>query len=330
MGEAVIVTDSVGLIRLYNPAAARLLGSSPEWAEVSEWSDTMESRLSDLLESYAGAESAVSQALSGASIDAIELSKPQAQKAESAWLSVTARPLIDELGHLHGVVFVLSDITARKEMENLVANVSEWEKQRIGQDLHDGLGQYLVSTEFAARFLKDRLAEKGMAEAAAVQEIAELLNNAISQSRALARGLFPVKLEEEGLFSALEELADNISRNSHVACRFISQPSVLVFDPVVASNVYRLAQEAANNAIRHGSPKTIVIRLEQKGAAVALTVSNDGRPFVPPSPENPGLGLRIMRHRAGMIGAELDIGPGADGGTIVQCLAPNLRRRKNE
>jgi signal transduction histidine kinase len=330
MGEAVVVTDTTGVIRLFNPAAARLLEIEPGGADASEWSDRFELSLSERLEPFAGAQPALASALRGAPVDGLELSTHQGKKTETAWLSMTARLLGDDLEGPHGVVFVFSDITARKEMEKLAANVSEWEKQRIGQDLHDGLGQHLVSTEFAARFLKDRLAEKGLSEAAAAQEIAELLNNAISQSRDLARGLFPVKLEEEGLFSALEELAGNITRNSHVACRFQSHPSVLVYDPIVASNLYRLVQEAATNALKHAGPTSIVIRLEQRGATLTLTVVNDGRPFVTPKPGNPGMGLRIMHYRAGMIGAELDIRPGPDGGTIMQCSAPNLKRRKNE
>ena len=161
-----------------------------------------------------------------------------------------------------------------------------------------------VSTAFGVNMLKDTLASKGLIEAREAGEIAELLNNAITQSRDLARGLYPVRLEEEGLSSALEELAENVTRNSEISCRVESNRPIQVYDALVGSNLYRLAQEAVTNAVKHGRPKSIVIRLEQQGTITTLTIVNDGKSYAGPETRDRGMGLRIMKYRARMIGAD--------------------------
>jgi len=331
MGDGVVVTDKAGNIRLHNPTAAALLKIPSAAGAGSEWADAAGTgvKLPGLLRSYAIAEHVLGQSLNGESFDGVEFGSRSESARPESWLSMTTRPLVDDQGAFQGVVFVFSDITARKQIDRLVADVSEREQQRIGQDLHDGLGQHLVSTAFAANMLKDRLAEKKLPEAGDAGEIADLLNAAITQSRNLARGLYPIKLEGEGLASALEELASNTSRKAGIECGCQLHPSALVYDASVSANLYRLAQEAINNALKHGQPQQILIRLWRQGSVLTLTVINDGRKFAPPGPGNQGMGLHIMNYRARIIGAELNIEPGAAGGTVVHCSVPILEQPKS-
>ncbi len=325
MGDGVVVADETGLIRLYNSTAARLLQIGPAEPGRSEWSDEPRLSLSELLAAYPGSAPILAAALKGGSVDGLELCSRLSDYPEEIWLAMTTRKLIDDSGELQGVVFVFNDVTQRKRMERLVADVIEREQQRIGQDLHDGLGQHLVSTGFAIKMLRDRLAEQNLPEVAETDDIGELINSAISQTRNLARGLYPVKLEGEGLASALEELSENISRSSNVVCRFEAKGAPTIFDPMVGTNLYRLAQEALNNALRHGKAKHISIRLDQNNSAVILTVANDGSRYDAPPANHRGMGLHIMQYRARLIGAEFQIGPGFKDGTVVRCAVANLK-----
>ncbi len=157
-----------------------------------------------------------------------------------------------------------------------------------------------------------------------------MVNEGISQARNLARGLYPVRLEVDGLASALEELAASVQARTGITCRFSCDEEVCIFDEVAGSNLYRIAQEAINNAVKHGGCATISVGLGAVEEEVTLTVKDDGVGF-PDSVENKGgMGLSIMNYRAGMIGASLDIRRGAGGGTIVICSFPNAAAREHE
>ncbi len=223
---------------------------------------------------------------------------------------------------------VFQEMTARKRaemelhVERVLADAIEKEQQRLGRDLHDGLGQHLVSTGFVASMLKTKLQEKELPEAKDADDLTALIADAIGQTRRVSRGLSPVKLEAEGLSSALQELADNVSSHSRIACRFESHVGGLTADPTVSSNLYRIAQEAINNALKHGAAKTIVVQLQQTKFRLELTIVNDGKEFHPPTEGFSGMGLRVMEHRARLIGAKCQVGPGPFGGTKVRCTVP--------
>lgn len=223
---------------------------------------------------------------------------------------------------------MVEEVAARKKaeldlvLERALADAIETEQQRLGKDIHDGLGQHLVCTGFVASMLKTKLSEKGMPEAREAEELTSLVSDAIGQSRQLARGLFPVKLEAEGLVSALEELAENVSSRSKVACRFQAQCSSAISDPSLNLNLYRIAQEAVANALKHGAPGNILIRLHRDKARVEMCIQNDGKEYSPASGGRAGIGLRIMENRARLIGGKLRVEPGPSGGTNVQCEVP--------
>ena len=225
----------------------------------------------------------------------------------------------------------IRDITERKRLEKEILEISEREQRRIGQDLHDGLCQHLAGIELMSQVLEQKLARRSKAAAARAGEIAKNVRDAIGHTRLLARGLSPVTLESEGLMSALQELAVNTEKIFRVACRFDCDPPVLVPDYPAATHLFRLAQEAVSNAIKHGKAKRILIRLKEERGRLALSIIDNGSGFPTQIPKSKGMGLRIMQSRAGMIGGTLAIERNAVGGTSVTVAAPNgtVRHKTN-
>lgn len=263
------------------------------------------------------------RAIRGEIIDGAEVFLRQSDSSEDLWLTATGRPLIDDHGQIQGGVVVYTDLSARKFMERQVAEISDREQRRMGQDLHDTLCQQLVSIAFATELLRDKLERYKLAEAAQANHITEMVNDSISQARHLARGLYPVRLEIEGLASALEELAETTQARNSVKCRFSSEEQILICDAVAGNNLYRIAQESVNNALKHGHCNNISIGLGAVDEEVILTVKDDGVGFPEGVKYSAGMGLHIMNYRAKMIGASLDIRRGAGGGTIVICAFHN-------
>ena len=216
-------------------------------------------------------------------------------------------------------------IAEREELERTLLKISEREQTRIGQDLHDGLGQHLAGIELMSQVLEQNLSAKKLkAEAARAADIAGHVREAISQTRLLARGLSPFVLESEGLVSALKELAARTETLFGVDCGFQAVGALEITDPTLANHLYRIAQEAISNAIKHGKAKRIEIRLENNDGQLSLSVKDNGAGIPPVLPEKRGIGLRIMQYRAHMVGGTLTVERDPAGGTIVTCrLAPH-------
>ncbi len=217
---------------------------------------------------------------------------------------------------------VIQDITERKQLQNQLLEVSDREQRRIGQDLHDGLCQVLTGTTFAINALEQKLITGGLAEAANAREIAKLLHRANIEARNVARGLHPGELEVGGLPAALHELAFNVQSLFNVSCQFRCDTSVALGDSAKAVHVYRIAQEAVNNALKHSGANHIGITLTQSNGSVALTVNDDGSGFAPAAGDRGGMGLNIMTYRARMIGGSLQVRSGDERGTIVSLVYP--------
>jgi len=210
------------------------------------------------------------------------------------------------------------DITERKRLETEIAEVSNREQQRIGQDLHDGLCQELAGIELMCQVLEQKLGAKSKAEAKQVANIGEHIRLAIGHTRKLARGLSPVELETNGFTSALHELADTAQKLFHIECRFDCPKAVTIRDNVAATHLYRIAQEAINNAVKHGKAKHITISLKPVGDKIVLTVTDNGLGFSEEARKGSGMGLYTMKYRAGVIGGILDV-RSDDGGATVTC-----------
>ncbi|MDD5140294.1 MAG: PAS domain S-box protein [Verrucomicrobiales bacterium] len=213
------------------------------------------------------------------------------------------------------------DITERKQLEKEIIEISNREQQRIGQDLHDGLCQELAGIEMMCQVLEQKLAAKSRLEAEQVGKIGRHIRDAISHTRKLARGLSPVELETNGLMSALHELVAHVQKLFNIECRFECPEPVLIQNNVFATHLYRIVQEAINNAVKHGKPRRILVSLKPAGGRFALAVTDDGTGFSTESQKSGGMGLHIMKYRAGVVNAALEVRSGADGaGTTVMCV----------
>jgi signal transduction histidine kinase len=221
-----------------------------------------------------------------------------------------------------------SPLRERERLERQILEISGQERERIGQDLHDGLCQHLSGIKFKISLLEQKLQAQGRPEAEDARGMEELLNGAIQEARNVARGLHSLALEGRSLRSALEELAGSI-RNLHgVACVCRFRHPVRVRDQVVATHLYRIAQEALNNAVRHGHATRIAIRLAGGRDGLTLTIRDNGCGFPSRPKRRTGLGLNLMSYRARAVGASLEVRPGRSAGTVVTCRLPRARPGK--
>ena len=218
---------------------------------------------------------------------------------------------------------IAHDVTERRQLERELLEISEGERRRIGYDLHDSLGQHLTGIAFLSQALAQRLKAHDSAEAAEAAQIVEFVNQAIAQARKLATGLAPVTLETYGLVFALQELAANMEALFHISCTVTSEQAIHIADHAVATHLYRIVQEAANNAVQHGQAQHITITLAVLPEGFTLMVHDDGVGFPAVETAWHGMGLRIMHHRARMIGATLEVQHGVHGGTCVICTLDN-------
>ncbi|MGA1824737.1 MAG: PAS domain S-box protein [bacterium] len=231
----------------------------------------------------------------------------------------TVASLVYRDGEPYAIQSIARNITERKRLEKEILEVSGREQCKIGQALHDGLGQILTGIAFLNKVLEQKLSAESMAEAAEAAEIGRLIKEAVSQTKSLARLLCPVELKDEGLVSALKDLALNIEEIFNISCKFIYDTSIFVNDETQATNLYRIAQEAIQNGIKHGNAKLIEIHLTSSNDQIQLIVKNNGEPIPEEFDRNKGMGIRIMEHRSMMIGASLKINLDADARTVVTC-----------
>ena len=235
-------------------------------------------------------------------------------------VEISLSPLETEEGVL--VSSAIRDISERKRLEKTVLDISEREQRRIGQDLHDGLGQHLTGIAFMTKVQEQRLAERQIPEAADAAKIVQLVNDAIFKARELARGLLPVVSDSYGLMSALQLYATEVEDLFRIDCRFQCEQTVLIHDASMATHLYHIAQEAVNNALKHGQAKAIVIRLFAGDREGTLMIRDDGIGIERPRSPHLGVGLRIMNYRAGMIGGSVEIRRDQTRGTVVTCRFP--------
>lgn len=217
-----------------------------------------------------------------------------------------------------------AEIANRERLQRELLEVSEREQRRFGQDLHDGLCQHLAATAIAGQVLSEKLVARNPGEARDARQVVDLIEQGIILSHQLAKGLHPVDMDAAGLMQALQEFAANTGELHKVSCRFECDSPVLIHDPNTAGHMFRIAQEAVRNSIKHSGARNIVIRLDTLDEGLLLSVEDDGSGIaqhaVPQA--GSGMGLRIMAHRSRMIGAIFELHGGAQGGTIVSCLLP--------
>ncbi len=318
MHEGVVLSDSGGVIRMTNPAFDRMFG-------------------------------AVAGSLIGRHLDELPCDPPLDRRiAESTDDGVDRPgvPLPCELtvrgaGEGDAPLFVeavitslvlrgerfwltmLQDSTARRQLEREVLEVSNREQQRIGNDLHDGLGQELTGIALLLRGLENRAEREAPALSSSIEEVALLVNDAIFTTRALARGLSPVTFDRGGLSNALDALAKRLSAMFHIDVRCEADDSLDGgLESANALHLYRIAQEAVTNAAQHGEAAHVRITLGTDGDRGLLRIEDDGGGFNPSILQSKGLGLRIMRYRAQMMAGSLRIESARARSTTVSCWFP--------
>jgi signal transduction histidine kinase len=206
-----------------------------------------------------------------------------------------------------------------RELEQEIVRVSEHEQIRIGQDLHDGLCQNLVAIDCAAACLKSDLEAKGLPEAETAEVIQKLLREAVVEARDLARGIFPVQMDAEGLPAALEELVSKTNRTPQVEISLEVEGDPRIEDPQVGMHLYRIAQQALSNALTHAHASRILVRLTQLKSHLSMAVIDNGCGFIESKTPSRGIGLRTMLYRARLIDAELTVESSPNEGTSVYC-----------
>jgi PAS domain S-box-containing protein len=225
-------------------------------------------------------------------------------------------------GRNHSLV-VLQDVSERKQLERAILQAVNREQYRIGNDLHDGLGQELTGIALMLRGIAGRLTTEYPAILPEIEGITRLVSNAIESTRALARGLSPVNLERGGLQDALEGLAMHAAELYGV--QIICTHRVKTTRPLsaeLANHLYRIAQEAVRNAVRHGQARTIRLHLHGARAKVRLTITDDGFGMPADAVDAAGMGLKIMRYRARILGGEVRFEPAQPNGTRIVCECP--------
>ena len=211
------------------------------------------------------------------------------------------------------------EMAERERLDQEIAEIADRERRRLGQSLHDSVGQHLTGTALAAQVLREKLANRGAGEVPDADKVVRYLEEGIDLTRNLARGFFSPELDADGLSVALQGLAANVTERFGVACTFEGNDAVRVRDSTTATQLYRIAQEATTNAVKHAHPTKIDIELARKGQRLTLAVSDDGRGFPEKLPEPPGLGLRLMAHGAALIGGKFSVQRNRNGGTVVIC-----------
>jgi PAS domain S-box-containing protein len=227
-----------------------------------------------------------------------------------------------DLGNRTIFTGIVRDISERRRLEKEILNVSEQERRRIGQDLHDGLGQMLTGIGLLSQDVARRLDETDHPCADDMAEITEHIKEADQYARDLSHGLIPVDVEANGLGEALRRLSTNAERLFDVDCAFQEVETALVHDNTTATHLYRIAQEAVNNAVRHGEADEIKIMLAAGETQIRLQVRDDGSGFSEEDTEDAGMGVHIMNYRARIIGGTLDLSSTVGEGTVVTCTLP--------
>jgi len=238
-------------------------------------------------------------------------------------ISVTISPLRDAQGKIIGASKIARDISERRGLEQAVATATEQERARIARELHDGLGQQLGGLRFLMDGLRRDLDAAGSPQAETVGQLAAEIATALTQVRSLSHELYAVRPSPDGLHQALENLAERITGERGIDCVFSGQTPVLVANPVVASHLYRIAQEAVHNALKHSRATRIELRLVEAPDWLELAIRDNGAGFVL-QPHSRGLGLHTMEQRARLAGGQFVVRSQPGAGTEITCLVPKV------
>ncbi|PKL35894.1 MAG: hypothetical protein CVV44_20470 [Spirochaetae bacterium HGW-Spirochaetae-1] len=235
------------------------------------------------------------------------------------------RPFYGKDGALEFIFFVGLDITERKRLEKILISNNEKERHRIGQELHDVLGQNLAGIAFKSGILKLKFLDKERGAAQDMEEIVRLINDTIDKTRRLAKGLSPVDMAAGGIMTAMEDLRRNLECQCSVSCILDLDESISIRDDLEASHLYYIAKEAVDTAVIGKKARNVIISLGQTDRNVVLKITDDGEAEVE---ENGGstMSIRLMKYRAWIIGASLTVAKNEGAGTVITCVLRDSRK----
>lgn len=232
-------------------------------------------------------------------------------------------------GLSHGICCYTQDLAEvemmlaeRRRLEKEVLEISDHSQRRLGQDLHDGLCQHLLGVALMSRTLADRLARKGSEGAEQARMITDFLYEGVGQARGVIKGLHLVNLTAGGLAAAFREFCDTTGKLFNIPCRFETDVELTVTEDDLANQIFRIAQEATNNSIKHGHAKCVTVRLSAEDGGLLVAVEDDGQGLPSKRFRPAGMGMHTMEYRAGLIGAALEFENRPEGGATVRCRLP--------
>jgi PAS domain S-box-containing protein len=310
--DAVTVHDLEGQITAWNHCGTRMYGYTER--------EALQMNVEQLLprELRQDSDGLLARLRRGERIDSLE-TRRLAKDGRILDVVLTGTPLRDEAGTIIGMALTEHDVTERKALEKEVLEIAAAEQRRIGHDLHDTVGQEMTALGLMADSLVAALQKHSPTDVPLASKIVEGVRRTLNQVRALSRGLVPVEVRAHGLMAALVDLTARLDQQSSVTCRFSCPNLVLVEDNTTATHLYRIAQEAVGNALKHGQARQIEVDLGVSDGLLTLRITDDGIGMRNQGAKAEGLGLKIMRYRADSIRATLSIESPNHGGTRVTC-----------
>lgn len=317
ISDAVVTVNESGQVMTFNRAAQRLFGYD---------SDEIVGRDFGVL--FGSGDSSVHEAVIGSYTRARAQSiVGRERKLNALHRDGHRRPValtFNAIDHLGLFAACIRDLAQTRALEDEVLNRALLEQQRIGQELHDGTQQELSGLGLLAHTLAERLSRGRMQDCAALAaRIASGLSESAANVRRLAHGLVPFQLDASDLPWALTELAHRTSREHGIACVFASPEPVAVQDSQAATHLYRIAQEAVTNSVRHAEARRISVQLTQADGSIILQIADDGVGIELHSSSFRGAGMRLMEHRSSVLGGYLEVGRRDGGGTVIRAVIPS-------
>jgi PAS domain S-box-containing protein len=319
--EGIVIIDAHGIVQLFNKSAEKIFGYRADEALGRNINFLMPSPYAENHDHY------LAHYLKTGKAHIIGIGR-EVRGLRKDGVTFPLALAVSEIGSGMDRQFVglVRDISQRKQLEEALVMASENERMIIGQELHDTLSQQLAAIAMMTRALEKQLGSADAAAREAAAGVAETARDACNVAKRLAHGLFPTELERYGLAAALEELADNQNTLFKKECRYSGIRNRLGLSRPVDRNLYRIAQEAVSNAVKHSGAKHIDIKLDVSPTELLLTVHDDGCGLPQHQQPGKGMGLAIMKYRAGMINATLTISSALRSGTVVTCRLPDWQK----
>jgi len=314
-GDAIITIDRQGLIETFNPAAEHLFGYAADEVLGENVRVLMAAPYRDEHDGY------IQRYLSTGEARVIGIGREIVGRRKDG----TAVPLdlaVSEIGHDRGFTGILRDLSERRALEWRLAESQADERRHMARELHDEVGGHMTGVALLAQALHAELEGTHSPALGRMQDLLHGIDDAHRRLRAIVRGVMPVDAIPEGLMAALRYLVRQCETVSNIPCRFECDSAVHVDDPGTALHLYRIAQEALNNAVRHSGAGAITLTLQRDGDHLSVVVHDDGRGVTPPAPGHPGIGVASMQQRARLLGGDCTVRPRPGGGTTVHCWVP--------